>query len=269
MAKAHAGSSPVEDTIDIFLSMKNAILLAGGTGSRLFPLTHVVNKHLLGVDGKFIIDFPLNTLKQMGIENCAVVLGGNHFSQVVDHLKDGQNHGMNFNYVYQGEAKGIAQAINLCQRMVADNDKFVVILGDNIFSHPIVWNQKYLHQAQIVLHHHNEMQRFGVASLYRETGDIFKIEEKPRVLEPQYDQYAITGCYLFDNRFFHYFKKLKMSARGEYEIVDIIRAYHERGALYHTFTQCNSTQEAMWSDAGTHSSIAFVNDYFYQRKLNK
>src|SRR5271157_4423214 len=95
--------------------MKNGIILAGGTGSRLYPLTHVVNKHLLGVNGKFIIDYPINTLKQMGVENLTVVLGGNHFSQVVDHLKDGNSIGMNINYVYQGEAKGISQAINLCK----------------------------------------------------------------------------------------------------------------------------------------------------------
>src|SRR5271166_6210463 len=113
--------------------MKNGIILAGGTGSRLFPLTHVVNKHLLGVNGQFIIDYPLYTLKQMGVENLTVVLGGNHFSQVVDHIKDGKALGMKVNYVYQGAASGIAQAINLCRRYVDDQEEFAVILGDNIF----------------------------------------------------------------------------------------------------------------------------------------
>ena len=102
------------------MSIKNGIILAGGTGSRLFPLTHVVNKHLLGVDGKFIIDYPINTLKRMGVENLTVVLGGNHFSQVVDHLQDGRSIGMKINYVYQGEARGIAQGINICQTLCRD-----------------------------------------------------------------------------------------------------------------------------------------------------
>jgi glucose-1-phosphate thymidylyltransferase len=101
--------------------MKNAIILSGGHGTRLAPLTHVVNKQLLGVNGKFVIDYPINTLKQMGVENCTVVLGSTHFSQVVDHLQDGRNHGMNFNYVFQGEPKGIAHAVNLCHRFVKDD----------------------------------------------------------------------------------------------------------------------------------------------------
>ena len=89
----------------IYISMKNGIILAGGTGSRLFPLTHVINKHLLGINGQFIIDYPINTLKQMGVENVTVILGGAHFSQVVGYLQDGSRYGMNFNYVYQGEPK--------------------------------------------------------------------------------------------------------------------------------------------------------------------
>ena len=118
--------------------MKNGIILSGGQGTRLHPLTHVVNKQLLGVDGKFIIDYPLNTLKQMGVENLTVILGGNHFSQIVDHIKDGKSHGFKTcNYVYQSEAKGIAQAINLCRRQVDNEDIFAVILGDNIFEEPI------------------------------------------------------------------------------------------------------------------------------------
>lgn len=241
--------------------MKNAIILAGGTGSRLFPLTHVVNKHLLGVNGKFIIDYPLDTLKQMGIENCTVVLGGNHFSQVVDHLKDGQNHGMNFNYVYQGAAKGIAQAINLCKRYVLDDADFTVILGDNIFENKVRWNNpRYWSdpRAQILLSDHSDKHRFGVASINVDN-KIIKIEEKPQILNENYINKAIAGCYLFTPEYFDYFKQIKPSARGEFEITDIISLYLENNNLSY------STIDGLWSDAGTHESIAYVNDYFYSK----
>jgi glucose-1-phosphate thymidylyltransferase len=237
--------------------MKNGILLSGGTGTRLAPLTHVVNKHLLGVNGKFIIDYPLNTLKRMGVENCTVVLGGNHFSQVVDHLQDGKHHGMKFNYVYQGEAKGIAQAINLCQRYVDDEGEFTVILGDNIFEEPVQWlADDYLPRAQIILKEVNDPSRFGVAFV-NQLG-IRKIEEKPRVLDPNYTCLAITGCYRFTHDYFSFFRDLTPSARGEYEVVDIIKRYLDSGELL------ANTYDGFWSDAGTHESIARCNAHFYK-----
>ena len=242
--------------------MKNGIILAGGTGSRLFPLTHVVNKHLLGVNGKFIIDYPIHTLKQMGIENLTVVMGGNHFSQVVDHLKDGSAFGLNCNYVYQGEAKGIAQAINLCQKYVSSEDRFAVILGDNIFENNITWgytssSNKNV-KAEIALYAHKELNRFGVATI--DNNKIIKIEEKPQNLSYYYKNFAITGCYLFTQQYFEYFKDIKPSARQEYEIVDIIRKYNDDNKLDW------SEVYGMWSDAGTHESVAYVNDYFYQKE---
>lgn len=236
--------------------IKNGIILAGGTGSRLYPLTHVVNKHLLGVNGQFIIDYPINTLKQMGVENITVILGGAHFSQVVGYLQDGNRYGLNFNYVYQGEPKGISHAISLCKRHVADADQFAVVLGDNIFENPINWNTS--HPAQIALHKHPELHRFGVASL--QGSKIVRIEEKPQKLHDQYSNYAITGCYLFDNQYFEYFKQISPSARGEFEITDIINKYNEDNKLGWT------TVDGLWSDAGTHHSISYVNNYFYNKK---
>lgn len=235
--------------------MKNGIILAGGTGSRLYPLTHVVNKHLLGVNGKFILDYPINTLKQMGCENVTVIMGGNHFSQVVDHLKDGSDYGMNFNYVYQGKAKGIAHAISLCQKYVVEGD-FAVILGDNIYENPINFHDE-AYCAQIVLHKHPELNRFGVASI--KGNKIVKMEEKPNIIDLNYDNYAITGCYKFNYKFFHYFNEIKPSARGEYEIVDIISAYHRDNLLSWV------PVDGVWSDAGTHESIGFINNFFYQK----
>lgn len=240
--------------------MKNGIILAGGTGTRLFPLNQVVNKHLLGIDGKFIIDYPLNTLKEMGCENVTVILGGNHFSQVVDHLKDGRDHGMKFNYVYQGTASGIAQAINLCQRFVEDDEQFAVILGDNIYENPVLWNDIEDKQcAQIALYEHTDLHRFGVAS-FDKHNKIINIEEKPKIIDSTLSNLAITGCYLFTHEYFKFFKDIQPSARGEYEITDIIKKYVKQGNISYTKV------DGLWSDAGTHESIEYLNNYFYRRK---
>lgn len=236
---------------------QNAILLAGGTGSRLYPLTHVVNKHLLGVHGQFIIDYPINTLKSMGVKNVTVVLGGNHFSQVVDHLKDGSQYELNFNYVYQHKPQGIAQAISLCAPYVQHHNNFSVILGDNIFEKPIIWNNKSTAACQIALNMHPELHRFGVASIFN--NKIIKIEEKPRQVSTNYNNYAITGCYLFNNQFFDFFKEICPSSRNEYEITDIINLYKLNNNLDYTFV------DGLWSDAGTHQSIAYVNNYYYHK----
>lgn len=238
--------------------MKNGIILSGGTGSRLYPLTHVVNKQLLGVDGKFIIDYPLNTLKQMGVENLTVILGGNHFSQIVDHIKDGNAHGFKTcNYVYQSEPKGIAQAINLCRRYVDDGNTFSVILGDNIYEEPVHFSN--LMGNQIVLKSVPDPKRFGVAFCDHKM-NIVDIKEKPLVLDPFYKPFAITGCYSFDYKYFDYYPHLVPSARGEYEITDMIDIYHQDG-------ECRpSVYEGFWSDAGTHESLAYVNNHFYTKK---
>lgn len=241
--------------------MKNGIILAGGTGSRLMPLTSVVNKHLLGLDGKFIIDYPIETLKQLGCQDVTVVLGGAHYAQVAGYLGDGSRYGLNLNYVYQSEPKGIAQAINLCKRYVYDDSDFSVILGDNVFEKAPRWNNpnwKNSPRAQIMLANHPSLTRFGVASI-NDNKEIVKIEEKPKELDPDFHNYAISGCYLFTPQYFEYFKELKPSARGEYEITDIIRKYQADNNLHYSYVN------GLWSDAGTHESIAYVNHYFYQK----
>jgi len=244
--------------------MRNGIILAGGTGSRLLPLTQVVNKHLLGVNGKFVIDYPINTLKHLGCEDVTVILGGAHYSQIVGYLGDGSRYGLNFNYVYQAEPKGIAQGINLCKRFVYDDADFSVILGDNIFENPLRWNNpkwKTNPRAQIMLAEHHDLKRFGVATL-DDQGEIIRLEEKPKELDSNHQQLAIAGCYLFTPQFFEFFEQLKPSARGEYEITDIIRLYQENHNLAYTKIT------GLWSDAGTHESIAYVNDYFFNKTKN-
>lgn len=239
------------------MSIKSGIILAGGTGSRLAPLNNMFNKHMVPVYNKFIIDYPLETLKNLGVKNITVVLGGNHFSQIVSHIKDGSHLGMQINYVYQDKPAGIAQAINLCERFVSQDDNFVAMLGDNIFENAIKLNTTCHTGAQVVLHKHPELNRFGVASI--KNNKIIKIEEKPRVIDPILYNYAITGCYIFDRQFFKYFSDLRPSSRGEFEITDIINSYNKDFDLGYSFV------DGMWSDAGTHESINFVNNYFYQK----
>lgn len=246
--------------------MRNGIILSGGTGSRLLPLTQVINKQLLGLNGKFIIDYPIETLKRLGCEDVTVVLGGSHYPQIIGYLGDGSRYGLNFNYVYQSEPKGIAQAINLCKRFVYDDADFTVILGDNVFENKLHWsnpNWRTHPRAQIMLSDHPiDIRRFGVASL-DESGNIVKIEEKPKELDPQYRNLAISGCYLFTPRFFDYFQQIVPSSRGEYEITDIIKHYLQDDNLSY------STINGLWSDVGTHESIAFVNNYLYNKTQNQ
>jgi glucose-1-phosphate thymidylyltransferase len=236
------------------MKVENGIILTGGTGSRLAPLNSLFNKHMVPVYNKFIVDYPLETLRNIGVTNLTVVLGGAHFSQIVSHVRDGSHLGMSVNYVYQNKPMGIAQAINMCKPFV--HDKFVVILGDNIFENPIEFADSDK-SAQIVLHRHPELTRFGVASY--QWGKLISIKEKPQVIDGDCDNFAITGCYLFDMKFFKFFETLQPSARGEYEITDIIRLYAEQEDLDRTFV------DGMWSDAGTHQSINFVNNFFYNR----
>jgi len=238
------------------MKVKTGIILTGGLGTRISNFTNTVNKHLVPVYDKFIIDYPIKTLSNIGVNNLTVVLGGPHFSQVVSYLKDGSDFGMSINYVYQNKPSGIAQAINLCKNVVND-DKFVVILGDNIYENSVNFINSDK-SSQIVLHKHTELYRFGVASFHDKSG-LISIREKPQELESNLDHYAITGCYLFDQKFFDYFKDLKPSKRGEYEITDIIHKYADLNDL--DFTHVNG----VWSDAGTHKSINYLNNFFFNK----
>lgn len=250
------------------MAITHGILLAGGEGSRLsYYTSQLFNKHLIPLNNKFIIDYPLETLKNLGIKNLTIILGGNNFAQVVTHVKDGAHLGMTINYVYQSKPSGIAQAINLCEKFIPECEKFVVILGDNIFENTPVINDKmfsvnYKYGASIFLNKHHELNRFGVASIDYDTKEIVKIEEKPKELNLSFDNYAITGCYVFNRQFFDYFNMIQPSARGEYEITDIINYYLKENILEASFTS------GLWSDAGTHESINYLNNYFWQ-KSNK
>jgi len=234
---------------------KNGILLTGGSGTRLGKISQSFNKHMVPINDKFVIDYPLQTLKSMGIENLTVVLGGNHFEQIVKYLKGGKDFGMNINFLYQENPLGIANAISLCQRYVEDECTFTTILGDNFFLNPITWDNKYDNpfMGKIALYKHPSPYRFGVASIDK-TNKIRKIEEKPKTLDNDLDHYAITGCYQFNQDYFEYYKKLKPSPRGEFEVAEIIQYYLKNNDLQHYII------DGEWSDCGEFESISHVRE---------
>jgi glucose-1-phosphate thymidylyltransferase len=233
------------------MEINSAILLAGGKGTRLGKFSTISNKHLHPVGEKLVLDYSIHTAKSMGIKNLTVVLGGNFFDKIVSVLKDGSDYGLNINYVYQREASGIAQAINLCKEYVRD-EIFGVVLGDNAFQKPIKFQDTK--NAQIVLNQSSylDLHNFGVVSIYN--GMVMSFEEKPKLLASGMDNYAITGAYIFNQKYFDYFKNLSPSKRNEYEIVDIIKQYQTNNELSYNI------QDGWWSDLGSPSSISQVLD---------
>lgn len=228
------------------------IILAGGTGSRLYPLTKVTNKHLLPVGKYPMIFHAVNKLKNAGIQDILIVTGKEHMGDVVNLLGSGSEMGVCFTYKVQDEAGGIAQALGLAEQFVG-NDQMVVILGDNVFEDNIaayVGNfRKQQKGAKILLQEVHDPKRYGVAELM---GDhIISIEEKPQ--KPK-SNYAVTGIYMFDSTVFDIIKTLKPSGRGELEITDVNNAYIKQNEL--TF----DILRGWWTDAGTHVSLVRANE---------
>ncbi|MGE6203803.1 sugar phosphate nucleotidyltransferase [Guptibacillus hwajinpoensis] len=227
------------------------IILAGGTGSRLYPLTKVTNKHLLPV-GKFpMIYHSIYKLKEAGIEDILIVTGREHMGDVVNLLGSGAEFDVSITYRVQDQAGGIAEALGLAKTF-AHNQPMVVILGDNIFQDSISsYVQSYIAQgegAKLLIKEVEDPERFGVPEII---GDyIVSIDEKPKVPK---SKYAVTGIYMFDSTVFDIIDTLVPSGRGELEITDVNNAYIARGAL--TF----NTLEGYWTDAGTHTSLARAN----------
>lgn len=228
------------------------IILAGGTGSRLFPLTKVTNKHLLPVGKYPMIFHSIAKLKQAGIIDMLIVTGKDHMGDVVNLLGSGREFGLKFTYNVQDEAGGIAQALGLAENFV-NGDQMIVILGDNVFQDsiaPFVQNfQQQVRGAKILIQEVHDPQRYGVPEL---SGDkILSIEEKPQ--QPK-SSYAVTGIYMYDSRVFDIVRTLKPSGRGELEITDVNNAYIEAGELTYDVLQ------GWWTDAGTHPSLTKANE---------
>lgn len=228
------------------------IVLAGGTGSRLFPLTKVTNKHLLPVGFAPMLWHPVWKLKQAGMEEILIVTGTEHMGEVVRCLGSGKDFGCRFTYKVQDEAGGIAQALGLAENFVA-GDNLCVILGDNIFQDDLAADAEAFRKqgqgARILLKPVQDPQRFGVAEL---RGDrVIGIEEKPK--EPK-SNLTVTGIYFYDATVFDIIRTVKPSGRGEMEITDVNNTYISRGEM--TF----GTLKGWWTDAGTFPSLALANE---------
>ena len=224
------------------------VVLAGGLGTRLSPLTRVTNKHLLPVYDKPMIHYPIQCLVNAGIEDIMLVTGGNDAGDFLRLLGNGRDFGLrDLHYTYQEGEGGIAAALRLTEHF-ADGDKIVVVLGDNII-------EKHIRRAvadffaqgpgaKILLKEVPDPQRFGVAQI--EGGRITVIEEKPKT--PQ-SNLAVVGIYMYDRQVFEMIRGLKPSARGELEITDVNNEYLRHGNLTHDIL------DGWWTDAGTFESL--------------
>ncbi|NQT30055.1 MAG: NTP transferase domain-containing protein [Candidatus Saganbacteria bacterium] len=223
------------------------IILAGGTGSRLHPLTKVTNKHLLPVGRKPMIFHSIEKMLQIGIEDIMIVTGVEHMGDIVALLGSGKDFKCRFTYKVQDEAGGIAQALGLA-RNFAGNDQIAVLLGDNIFEDNLKsFVDAFIKQktgARVLVKEVSDPQRFGVVEL--SDGKIVSIEEKPK--KPK-SKFVVTGIYFYDNCVFDVISKLKPSARGELEISDVNRCYMKKGLLTYDLLS------GWWTDAGTFESL--------------
>ena len=226
------------------------VILAGGSGSRLAPLTNAINKHLLPIGKKPMIYYPIEKLVGADIREIMIITGTEHMGNIVQTLGSGKKFNCNFTYRVQDEAGGIAQALGLA-RSFAYGNSVCVILGDNIFEDGL---QYYIYQyarqdkgAMVLIKDVPDPKRYGVAEINEEENKIISIEEKPP--KPK-SNYAVTGIYMYDYKVFDIVDKLKPSGRGELEITDVNNQYLEWGKLNYMILK------GYWTDAGEHRSLA-------------
>jgi glucose-1-phosphate thymidylyltransferase len=225
------------------------VVLAGGLGSRLYPLTKITNKHLLPVFDKPMIHYPIQCLVNAGITDIQIVTGGNYAGDFLQLLGNGGDFGLkDLSYTYQQGEGGIADALKLAEHFV-DGDRMVIVLGDNIIQGNIkAAVESFRAQpegAKIMLKEVPDPERFGVATV-RDDGTVTKIVEKPKAPETNK---AVIGIYMYDAKVFDYIRELKPSDRGELEITDVNNAYLAAGNL------TADVLEGWWTDAGTFESL--------------
>ena len=224
------------------------IVLAGGLGSRLFPLTKITNKHLLPIYDKPMIYYPIMTLVDAGLQDIMIVTGGNHAGSFLRLLGNGHDFGLKgINYAYQEKEGGIAEALSLAEYF-AEGEKVVVILGDNLIEKSIKKEVEAFSKqeagARILIKEVPHPERFGVVEFDGEK--ISGIIEKP---EKPKSNFAVTGIYMYDNQIFDFIKTLKPSGRGELEITDVNNMYLKKNQLEF------SKLDGWWTDAGTFDSL--------------
>ncbi len=233
------------------------VILAGGFGTRLSPLTKITNKHLLPVYDKPMILYPLETLKRAGIVEIMIVCGKEHAGHFMNFLGSGKEHGVKLSYALQSGAGGIAEALGLTEDF-ADNGKLMVILGDNLFEDDFSGEVAAFEKqegAKVFLKEVSDPQRFGVAEIKGDT--ILYIEEKPRAPKTNLAQ---TGLYLYGADVFFKIKQLKPSARGELEITDVQNLYIQEGTLSFAMVRGH------WSDMGTFETLLSSAQWAAKRK---
>ncbi len=225
------------------------IVLAGGYGTRLLPLTKVTNKHLLPVYNKPMIYYPIQKLLDAGIKKIMIITGPENAADFLRLLGSGKEFGAEFSFRVQDEAGGIAQAIGMCEDFILPDDKFAVILGDNIFEDNFKEEvNEFLNsdaEAKVFLKQVEDPERFGVAEV-NEEGKVLSIVEKP---ENPKSNYAVTGFYLYSSNAFELIKTLKPSKRGELEVSDLNNYYVQNGKM------SSSILKGYWTDAGTIKSL--------------
>ena len=227
------------------------VILAGGSGSRLFPLTKVTNKHLLPVGNYPMIYHPVSKLIEAGIKDILIVTGVEHMGHIVNYLGSGKDFDCEFTYRVQDEAGGISQALSLAESF-SNGEKLVVILGDNMFEGSLIESVKAFEMqekgARLLLKTVDDPERFGVALLKGQ--QIISIEEKPK--NPQSNK-IVTGTYFYDPQVFEFVRKCSPSERGELEITDVNNFYVNESI-------CEFSElKGWWTDAGTHESLFRAN----------
>ncbi len=238
------------------------VVLAGGLGSRLYPLTKVTNKHLLPVYNEPMIYYPIRILVNAGVDEILIVTGGNNAGDFLKLLENGKDFGLkHINYTYQQGEGGIAAALSLAE-FFADRDKIIVVLGDNIIEQNIKEAVKKFREqkdgARILLKEVPDPQRFGVPVF--NGGKIIRVEEKPA--KPA-SNYAVIGIYMYDYRVFDFIRSLKPSQRGELEITDVNNFYINEGKMEW------DTLEGWWTDAGTFESLQYAGNMVEKTGANK
>ncbi len=234
------------------------VILAGGLGTRLYPLTYVTNKHLLPVYNKPMIFYPIQTLINAGVDEIMIVVGGPHCGQFLSVLKNGKDLGVkHLEFAYQENEGGIADALSLAKDFAVD-DNITVILGDNTtdanISEPV---QSFKEGALIFLKEVPDPHRFGVPTFDpKDPMRITKITEKPK--DPD-SNFAVTGLYIYDKKVFNFISKMKPSDRGELEITDVNNFYIKAGKLR------AHKLKGYWRDAGTFDTLLEANNYWARR----
>ncbi|WP_332694842.1 sugar phosphate nucleotidyltransferase [Halalkalibacter lacteus] len=234
------------------------VILAGGTGSRLAPITKIINKHLLPVGSYPMIYWPILKLKEAGIKQILIVTNKESLSLFIQLLGDGKELGVRLQYKVQQSASGIAGGISLAENFV-EEEKFIVLLGDNIFETSLTpFIQSYNQQkegAKVLLKEVSDPHRYGVAEINNEKQIITSIQEKPN---NPLSNYCVVGIYMYDKYVFQYIEEIAPSQRGELEVTDLNNLYIKQQQLSY------DVLSGWWIDAGTHESLYKANTLIYQ-----